>query len=129
LVRHFPEEIEADLAFRGIDIFDWHQGKMSSRRLLVLCEALPPDSRFQTALRDGDWSDDQYVQAAMVNEVRLLRVDQAALQGQKMDATLLESPAQREGNEEEAAKNLAIRTGILAQLHGQDLGKKADDAR
>ena len=124
LVRYFPEEIEADLAFRGIDIHDWHQGKMSSRRLLVLCEALPDDSAYKTARRDDDWSDEQYMRAALINEVRLLRVDQVALQGQKMEATMLESPAQRLAKEESEAENLAVRTGILAQLHGQDLGKK-----
>lgn len=33
--------MEAQLAFRGIDIGDWHRGTMSSRRLLVLCEHIP----------------------------------------------------------------------------------------
>lgn len=41
--------IEAELSFRGIDIADWHQGtvdshgrpKLSSRRLMVLCEHIP----------------------------------------------------------------------------------------
>jgi hypothetical protein len=124
LVRYFPHEIEADLAFRGIDIADWHQGKMSSRRLLVLLEGLPDDSLYRKARRDGDWSDGEYLRAALINEVRLLRVDQAALQGQKMEATLLRSPAQLDAEKEEEAKNLAVRTGILAQLHGRELGEK-----
>jgi len=33
--------MEAHLAFRGIDIGDWHRGTMSSRKLLVLCEHIP----------------------------------------------------------------------------------------
>ena len=33
--------MEAHLAFRGVDIGDWHRGTMSSRRLLVLCEHIP----------------------------------------------------------------------------------------
>lgn len=33
--------MEAHLAFRGIDIGEWHRGTMSSRRLLVLCEHIP----------------------------------------------------------------------------------------
>ena len=126
-MRFFPHEIEADLAaVYNVDIADWHCGVLSSRRLLVLLEGLPDDARFNVARRDGDWSDEQYLQASLINEVRLLRVDQAALKGHKMEATLLESPAQREAAAEKAAENNALRTGILAQLHGNDLGKKAD---
>lgn len=33
--------MEAHLAFRGIDIGDWHRGTLSSRKLLVLCEHIP----------------------------------------------------------------------------------------
>ena len=62
-----------------------------------------------------------------INELRLLRVDQAAINGSKMDATLMESPAQQEASAYQEAERNAVRTGILAQLHGQDLGKKADD--
>ena len=43
-----------------------------------------------------------------------------------MEATLLESPAQRDAKADTEAENLAVRSGILAQLHGQDLGKKAE---
>lgn len=41
LWKHFAGAMEAQLAFRGIDIGDWHRGTMSSRRLLVLCEHIP----------------------------------------------------------------------------------------
>jgi hypothetical protein len=128
LVRFFPEEIEADLAFKGIDLADWYTGKMSSRKLLVLLKALDEDGEYMTARRNGDWSDRTYRQAAVVNELRMLRVDQAALSGEKMDAVLMESPAQLEAKADEAAERNAVRTGILAQLHGLDLGKRAEDA-
>lgn len=101
---------------------------MSSRRLLVLLKGLDAESEYQTARRDGDWSDKQYMRAAQVNELRLLRVDQAAINGSKMDAVLMESPAQLEAKAEVEAEHNAVRTGILAQLHGQDLGKRAEDA-
>jgi len=44
--------MEAYLAFRGIDIGDWHRGTMSSRKLLVLCEHIPElGGRWTTQLR------------------------------------------------------------------------------
>lgn len=63
----------------------------------------------------------------MVNEIKMLRVDQAAINGQKMDVSLMESPLQLEMKAEVQAEHNAQRAGILAQLHGQDLGRKADD--
>jgi hypothetical protein len=50
---------------------------MSSRRLLVLLKGLDAESEYKTATRNGDWSDKTYMRAATVNELRLLRVDQA----------------------------------------------------
>lgn len=115
------------MLFRGVDIVDWHRGDMSSRRLLVLLKGLSQKGEYWTARRDGDWSDDEYRQAAVVNELRLLRVDQAAINGQKMDAELMESPAQQAASEEVRMEHNAQRAGILAQLHGQSLGKRPDD--
>lgn len=124
-VRAYPHEIEADLAFRGVDILDWHRGDMSSRRLLVLLEGLPEDSLFRTAMRDGDWGLDAYVQAGILNELRLLRTDQAAVNGHKMEVSFIESPAQIERRQEAEREREAQRAGILAQLYGKDLGGTA----
>lgn len=99
---------------------------MSSRRLLALLEHLPEDTAFKKAHREGDWSFDEYVAAGIVNELRLLRTDQAAINGQKMETILIESPAQIEKKNEIELVNQAHRAGILAQLYGQDLGGKAD---
>lgn len=128
MVRQYASEIEADLAFRGIDIADWHRGDMSSRKLLALLQHLPEDAAFKRALRNGDWGFNEYMQAGVLNEIRLLRIDQAAINGQKMDAELIESPAQLERKEEQARVVAAHRAGILAQLHGEDIGGKATDA-
>lgn len=98
---------------------------MSSRRLLVLLKGLHPRSLFQTERR-GDWSDDEYRQAAVVNELRLLRVDQAAINGEKMEAVLMESPRQIEAADDVRAERNAQRAGILAQLHGIDIGKRPE---
>lgn len=119
-MRQFPREIEADLLFRGIDIGDWHQGRMSSRRLLCLIDALPDDSNYWKERRDGDWSAQEYINAAVVNELRLLRADQAAIHADnKMDFNLVESPAQQKQDEELAEKSRKAREIIMAQLKGQ----------
>lgn len=42
--KTFPREIEADLAREyGIDIGDWFEGRLSSRRFIVLTDGLLPD--------------------------------------------------------------------------------------
>lgn len=101
---------------------------MSSRKLIALLEHLPDDSAFKKAHREGDWSFNEYVAAGIVNELRLLRTDQAAINGQKMDTILIESPAQLEKKHEVEVLHQAQRAGILAQLYSQDLGEKANDA-
>jgi hypothetical protein len=93
---------------------------MSSRRLLVLVSALPDDSAFAQAVRQGDWSTEEYLRAATVNELRSLRVDQASLQGQKMDMTFVESPRQVEDREDDADEKRQIRSEILRQLGVSD---------
>lgn len=44
----FPREAEADLSlYHHIDIGDWHNGKVSSRKLLTLLDGLTPDSWYK----------------------------------------------------------------------------------
>lgn len=100
---------------------------MSSRRLLVLLDHLPEDSAFKTAIREGDWSFEQYISVGILNEIRLLRTDQAAINGHKMDSALIESPAQMERKQEIGRRNEALRAGILAQLNGENVGGTADN--
>ena len=121
-MRQFPREIEADLLFRGIDIGDWHRGGMSSRRLLCLIDALeadPDKSAYCKERRDGDWSVKEYLEAAMVNELRLLRADQAAIHtSNKMDVDLVESPSQRKQDEEQAERSRQARQRVMSELKG-----------
>lgn len=119
-MRQFPREIEADLLFRGIDIGDWHRGKMSSRRLLCLIDALPEDdTAYWRERRDGDWSAREYINAAIVNELRLMRADQAAIHtDEKMDVSLVESPAQAKQDEEMSQRVKDVRAHLKAQLTG-----------
>ena len=72
--KRYAGEIEADLLKIGTDIADWHQGRMSSRRLLVLLEhGLPDESAFKTALRGGRMSRGQRVLEEQLNEQIRLR--------------------------------------------------------
>lgn len=56
IVGTYADEVEADLAFRGIDLRDyWLPGggpsRLTMRRLVRLLKALPYDSALQGALR------------------------------------------------------------------------------
>jgi len=88
---YFCREIESDLLrFYRLDIQDWFSGVMDSRRLIALLDGLPDQSMFKTwAVRGGDWSEDQYVQARLVNEVALSRAD-----GKGYVPAMLKSPMQ-----------------------------------
>lgn len=47
----FPREIESDLSlYHGIDIGEWHEGRLSSRRMLVLLDGLPPDCWYKCSV-------------------------------------------------------------------------------
>jgi len=119
-MRQFPREIEADLLFRGIDIHDWHQGRMSSRRLLCLIDALPDDSAYWKERRDGDWDDRMYLAAAQVNELRRLRADQAAIHADfKMEVVPVISPAQGTADDDLKNKHDAVRSHVMSQLLGK----------
>lgn len=54
---------------------------MTSAELLDLIEFLPDDSATKTAERFGDWSDADYRTARLINELALMRYEQAG--GQK----------------------------------------------
>lgn len=76
-----PNEIEAALAFRGIDIGWWHRftlddegfPRLSSRRLLALLDELPDLSGYKTALRDGGWPSWMLMLKQLTNEATLHR--------------------------------------------------------
>jgi hypothetical protein len=117
-MRQFPREIEADLLFRGVDIEDWHQGRMSSRRLLALIDALPDDSAYLRERRDGDWSEREYMWAVLVNEIKLLRAEQAAIHaGHDMKVNMFESPLARLEQELEQERVKQLRAHVLEQMH------------
>lgn len=71
--RQQPTAIEAELADRGHDIKDWHAGRMSSRKLLVLLRHPRKDGPYERALHDGGWPDFMKMMAEIHKEVALFR--------------------------------------------------------
>lgn len=93
---------------------------MSSRELWVLIRHLPDDSATKKAMREGDWTEEQYINARLVNEIAYFRADHAAIHAShKMRVEPLESPAQRAERAEQDRARADIRSFMLAQLHGE----------
>lgn len=88
---------------------------MSSSELLDLLEFLPDESATKSAERLGDWSEDQYRQARLINELALMRYEHAG--GSK--PTLDMSPAQRWLKRDDEDYRLRRHAEVSAQLHGE----------
>jgi hypothetical protein len=115
-LNEFCGPIEADLAFRGIDLRDlWRPGGGASkltyrRRLGVLLNGLPGHSTYKTAVRDsipdeelaelakkprdkhGVWSHEALRLAALEDQVKLLRRDIVAVLGGKLSGEFEPTP-------------------------------------
>lgn len=120
LMRNFATEIEADLAFRGMNIGDWHTGAMSDRQLLIYLEHLPDDSAFKKAFRNDTWTIDRYLSGAILNELRALRADLSMIfTGQRMNIDLMESPRQEGDNS--ALRNTSRKShdDLMSELRGE----------
>jgi hypothetical protein len=71
-VDEHAEALEADLLRHyGVDLLDWHRGRLSSRRLRVLTEHLPPDSSYARAVHgeQADWTVTDHLLAAVVDHL------------------------------------------------------------
>lgn len=114
--RWYCREIEADFQHHyNIDIADWVRGHMTSRRLIALLDGLPEESMFKRwAVRGGDWSEAQYLQARLVNEVALSRAD-----GKGYTPQLVKSPAQTAAADDDAEYRRHRHEQTLKELHGE----------
>lgn len=95
---------------------------MSSRRLLLLVDKIQanPDSMLARERRDGDWSLEEYLRAAQINELRRLRADNAAIHAQqKMSVTTVDSPSQREEVEKDSERVRDVRAHLMSQMRGK----------
>lgn len=117
--RWYSREIEADLLrYYRLDIRDWFHGELDSRRVLALLDGLPDESMFKTwAIRGGDWSEQQYIAARLVNEMALARAD-----GKGYMPVLLKSPYQRAEDDAEDAWRREKHLDTLRELEGGDHG-------
>jgi hypothetical protein len=64
--------LEADLLRHyGVDLLDWHRGRLSSRRLRVLIEHLPPGSSLARAMHGeaAAWTTTEHLLAAVVDQL------------------------------------------------------------
>ena len=115
--RWFSREIEADLLrYYQVDMRDWMRGELDSRRVLALLDGLPDESSFKTwALRGGDWTQDQYVNARIVNEIALSRAD-----GKGYMPNMLKSPMQLADDEATDQWRHRRHEETLKQLRGED---------
>lgn len=81
--KRYAGQIEADLLRQGIDIADWHTGRMSSRRLMVLLKYPLEDEWFtRDCLRGGRQSRSQRVHEEALNEALRLRASYEAVASQ-----------------------------------------------
>ncbi|MEU6826331.1 hypothetical protein ABZ921_37440 [Streptomyces atriruber] len=71
-VDEHAEALEADLLrFYGLDLLDWHRGRLSSRRLAVLIRHLPRDGAVarETEGEAAEWSVGDYLLAHVVDQL------------------------------------------------------------
>lgn len=93
---------------------------MSSRELWVFITHLPDSLATKTAMREGDWTETQYIQARIANELAYFRADHAAVHAEhKMRVDPIESPAQRAERAEKDKAAAGVRSFLRAQLSGE----------
>jgi hypothetical protein len=82
LIKWYPGEIESDLSrYHRLDVADWHRGVVSSRKLLTLLEHLPEEAAYKRALRDGGYTQAEWMAAETHNEIARLRASYHAVNG------------------------------------------------
>lgn len=102
---------------------------LSSRRLEVLVLKLPDDSAFRKEWREQDWSFAQYMAAAEVNELRIMRAELAVFNNRDFrEPILIKSPSQGAQDAVEAAKKHTLVSSIAAQLRGAKQPEDQDNS-
>lgn len=122
-LRNWPHEIEADLArYYHLDIADWHQGGMSSRRLLALLEQLPDDSAYKTVFeRAGQWPVWQQMLKTVANETSLHRASLYAGGDNSYDVQVFLDPLEQQERADEAAAEQQFHMEATSELY-ENLG-------
>lgn len=127
-MRAFPTELEADIArsYPGRSLLEWWRTvfglsrEMATRELWVFIKGLGESSLYRTALREGDWSEDQRIQALIATQLGFLRYDQAVIAGQKMrKPESLLSPKERREKAEAREFQVGIHDLLLQTMRGE----------
>ena len=119
-IRNWPNQIESDLQrYYQLNIADWHQGAMSSRRLLALLEGLPEESAYKTAFeRDGQWPVWQQMLKTVANETTLHRASLYAGGDNAYDVQVYLDPLEQRQRMEEAMAEQEFREEATSELYG-----------
>lgn len=93
---------------------------MTSRELWVFIKHLPPESATKTAMREGDWHEDQQIRALIATQLGFLRYDHAVVNGQKMHKPeALLSPKERREKAEAREFQVGVHDLLLKQMRGE----------
>jgi hypothetical protein len=120
-IRNWPHQIEADLArYYHLDIADWHQGVMTSRRLLALLGQLPDDSAFKTEFeRAGQWPVWKQMLKTVANETSLHRASLYAGGDNAYDVQVFLDPIEQHQRLQEALEEQQFHMEATSELYGK----------
>lgn len=115
LWRNYPGEIAADLRREyGIDIDDWHQGRLRSLRLLELLEHSDDDGALKKALRQGEPSQHRKAVLQIANELAVLRAVYTEVDGEQWESQLFYTDAKLRRMTEDAVAVVGGREAVFA---------------
>lgn len=127
----YPNEIEADLKFRNVDIRDWHQGNadlrgrliLSSRLLLSLVHRLPEKSEFKTYAaapfgRDGEWTELEMMVSKLHEETAMNRAAKYVGGPNEYTPTIFLSPLARIERKNESEEDEQSASELIDSLVG-----------
>lgn len=112
----FPREIASDLSqYHHRRIAEWHSGDMSSYELLELLEFMPERGAFKTAVRGGEWTEEQDVWAQIANELAILRAVQAPkVKAEEYGSRLRYSPSKLKQLMDESEQQAEVRESFYS---------------
>ena len=120
-IRLWPREIEADLQREyRINIADWHTGRLSSRRILVLLDQLSENSGYKREFeRGGNWPVWQQMLKDLHNETALHRAGLYAGGEHSYDPTLYIDPVEHRQRQAEAEELQEFHDEAESELYGR----------
>jgi hypothetical protein len=119
LLRHFADEVEADLArFYGLDVGDYWRGTLSARRLWVLVSQLPDDAATVKAQRGTPWPDLLYLVARLADEVAYGRAEWANAHGAHVQPQPVPRPGDADTVRDEREQVRGVHDALTGMMRG-----------